>query len=50
MFRHMKLGTSLLAAYLAVGVIPFAVIGIISLIKAERALEKQAFDQLESIR
>jgi methyl-accepting chemotaxis protein len=50
MFKHMKLGTKLLVAFLAVGVIPFAVIGVISLLKASSALEKQAFAQLESIR
>jgi methyl-accepting chemotaxis protein len=50
MFRNMKLGTKLLVAFLAVGVIPFAVIGVMSLLKASSALEKQAFAQLESIR
>jgi len=50
MFKNMKLGTKLLVTFLAVGVIPFAVIGAISLFKASSALEKQAFAQLESIR
>jgi methyl-accepting chemotaxis protein len=50
MFKNMKLGTKLLAAFLAVGVIPFAVIGILSLIKADGALEAQAYGQLESVR
>ena len=48
--KNMKLGSRLLVAFLAVGVIPFAVIGVTSLIKASRALEKQAFAQLESMR
>jgi methyl-accepting chemotaxis protein len=50
MFKNMKLGTKLLAAFLAVGVIPFAVIGISSLTKAKSALSNQAFGQLEAVR
>jgi methyl-accepting chemotaxis protein len=50
MFKNMKLGTKLLVAFLAVGVLPFAVIGVSSLFKAERALEKQSFNQLEAVR
>ena len=46
----MKLGTKLLLTFLAVGVIPFTVIGIISLNKSSNALKKQSFSQLESIR
>jgi methyl-accepting chemotaxis protein len=44
------LGTKLLAAFLAVGVIPLAVVGIISLTKASRALSNQAYHQLEAVR
>jgi len=50
MFKNMKLGTKLLISFLAVGVIPFTVIGIISLTKSSNALKKQSFAQLESIR
>jgi hypothetical protein len=37
MFKNMKLGTKLLVAFLAVGVLPFAVIGVSSLFKAARS-------------
>jgi methyl-accepting chemotaxis protein len=50
MFGNMKLGTKLLVAFLVVGVIPFALIGIISLTTAGNALSKQAFGQLLSLR
>ncbi len=46
----MKLGTKLITAFLCVGVIPFAVIGITSMIKASNALSTQAFGQLEGMR
>ncbi len=46
----MKLGTKLLVAFLAVGLIPFAVLAIITLTNASNALSKQAFGQLESMR
>jgi methyl-accepting chemotaxis protein len=50
MFKNMKLRTKLLGAFLAVGIIPFALIGAISLIGSEKTLSKMAFDQLESVR
>ena len=50
MFKNMKLGTKLLTAFLAVGVVPFAVIGIISLINSDKALSDQAFGQLQAVR
>jgi len=50
MLKNMKLGTKLLVAFLAVGVLPFAVIGISSLLKAKGALEKQSFSHLEAVR
>ena len=46
----MKLGTKLIVAFLCVGVIPFAVIGVTSMIKASNALSTQAFGQLEGMR
>ena len=50
MFKNMKLGTKLLLAFLAVGVIPFAVIGIMSLMKSSNALSDLAYGQLEGMR
>ncbi len=50
MFKNMKLGTKLLVAFLAVGVLPFAVIGIVSLTKSSSALSAQAYGQLEGMR
>ncbi len=49
MFKNMKLGTKLLIAFLCVGVIPFAVIGTISLVKSNSALSKQSFEKLEAV-
>ncbi|MBN1435491.1 MAG: hypothetical protein JW936_00320 [Sedimentisphaerales bacterium] len=50
MFKNMKLSTKLLVSFLVVGVLPAAVIGLLSLQKASNALEDQAFNQLVSIR
>ncbi len=50
MARNMKLGTKLLISFLVVGIIPFAVIAVISLIKADGALSTQATNQLEGVR
>jgi methyl-accepting chemotaxis protein len=50
MFRNMKLGTKLLLAFLAVGIIPFTVIGIASLTKAANAISHQAFNQLDAVK
>ena len=50
MLKNMRLGTKILISFLLVDIIPFAVIGIISLTKSSRALSEQAFNQLESIR
>ncbi len=49
-FKDMKLGTKLLVSFLAVGVIPFAIIGVTSLNKASTALSSQAFNQLGGVR
>jgi methyl-accepting chemotaxis protein len=48
--KNMKLGTKLLIAFLLVGIIPFAVTGIISLTKASNSLSQLAFNQLEGVR
>ncbi|MCP4042123.1 MAG: hypothetical protein GY731_09250, partial [Gammaproteobacteria bacterium] len=50
MFKNMKLGTKLLVAFLLVGVIPAAIIGVIALYEASTSLSQQAFNQLEGMR
>jgi len=45
----MKLSTKLLVVFLAVGVIPLASVGAISLLKSKAGLENAAFNQLDSI-
>ncbi len=49
MFKNMKLGTKLLFSFLGVGVIPFAVVAIVSLINGSTALSRSAFDQLQAV-
>ncbi|QTA82791.1 Uncharacterized protein dnl_51750 [Desulfonema limicola] len=46
----MKLKTRLFLALLLVGIIPFAVISIISLVNSTQALSDQAFEKLEAMR
>lgn len=50
MFKNLKLSTRLIIAFLLVGIVPFAIIGLFSVTKAETALKKQAFNQLEAVR
>ena len=50
MLKNQSLGTKLLLVFLAIGIIPAAIIGISAVRKASVALEHQAFAQLESIR
>jgi methyl-accepting chemotaxis protein len=50
MSNRFGLGAKLVVAFLIVGVIPFAVIGTVSLLKTSNALSKQAFAQLEAVR
>ncbi len=50
MFKNMKLGKKLFIAFLLVGVIPAAIIGISALFSASSSLSKQAFNQLEGVR
>jgi len=50
MFKKMKLGTKLMIAFLAVGVIPFAAVGLIALMESSDALTRQAYGQLEAVR
>jgi len=46
----MKLQTKLLLAFLAVGVIPFAITSIVSLSKSSKALSGQVYSRLETVR
>ncbi len=45
----MKLSTKLLVVFLAVGVIPFATMGTVSLVKSQAGLKQSAFNQLDSV-
>lgn len=49
MFRKMTLKNRLLLSFLAVGVIPFAVIGLYALYESSAALEHAAFNELEAV-
>ena len=48
--KNMSLRAKLLMAFLAVGLIPFGMISIVSYVKSSSALSRQAFDQLEGVR
>ncbi len=50
MLRNMKLRAKFMTVFLAVGIVPFATIGVISKMVTGRALEAQAFRQLVSVR
>ena len=50
MLKKIKLGPKLMGAFLAVGLIPFAALSMVSLTTSSNALSKQAFSQLESMR
>ncbi len=50
MFKNMKLGTKLLIAFLLVGIIPFVVVGMISLNKSGSSLSQLAYGSLEGMR
>ena len=45
-----KLGTKFMVAFLVVGIVPLAALGLISLFEASDALEEQAFNQLVAVR
>ncbi len=49
-FQKIKLGTKLIVAFLLMGLFPLAIATLISLDKADKALSKQAFNQLEAVR
>lgn len=46
----MKLGTKLIIAFLLMGLFPLSIATLISLDKADKALSRQAFNQLEAVR
>ena len=48
--KKMRLSTKLLIAFLAVGVIPASVIGLLALNKSSNALEEQSYNQLMGMR
>ncbi|MGM0419271.1 MAG: hypothetical protein ACQEQS_11160, partial [Thermodesulfobacteriota bacterium] len=48
--KNLSLRNKLILSFLAVGVIPFAIIGGVSLMKSGSALSQKAFEQLESSR
>ena len=50
MFKNMTLGKKLMITFLAVGVIPFAVIGLVSLFSSSSALSDAAYNQLTAVR
>ncbi len=49
MFRKLKLGSKMIISFLLVGAIPFSIVGLASLQQATKALETQAFSQLEAV-
>ncbi len=50
MFAKSSLKRKLLVAFLSVGIIPFAVMTVVALYKAESALHDQAFNQMKALR
>ncbi len=46
----LKIGPKLIAAFLVIGIVPFAIIGLVALDRASEALSDQAFNQLEGVR
>lgn len=49
-FKDIKIGVKLIATYLAVGILPLAILGILAVQLSTRALSVQAFNQLEAVR
>lgn len=49
-FKDIKLGIKLIYSFLAVGIIPLGVLGLISINLSTKALEHAAFNQLEAVR
>lgn len=49
-FQDIKIGPKLIAAFLVIGLVPFAIIGLISLNSSSNALHQASFNQLEAVR
>ena len=47
---NIKLGPKLIAAYLVIGIVPWAVLSFIALRQSSTALEAQAYHQSQSVR
>jgi len=47
---NLKIGSKLITAFLVIGILPFAIVSILSLNKSGTALERSAFNQLEAVR
>ncbi|MCP4700312.1 MAG: response regulator [Gammaproteobacteria bacterium] len=50
MFTKLKISSKLLIVFVAIGILPLAIVGCVSWIKSRDALSHQAFSQLESMR
>lgn len=50
MFKNIKLKSKMVLAFLVVGLVPFSVVSITSVIKSSNALTQQAYGQLKGIR
>lgn len=48
--KDLKLGIKLTTAFVALSIIPIAILGILSITSASKALSKEAFNKLESVR
>ncbi len=49
-FKDIKIGAKLICSFLAVGIIPLGILGILSINLSTKALERSAFNQLEAVR
>jgi methyl-accepting chemotaxis protein len=49
MLKNIRIKTRLLISFLAVGVIPFSLIGIISLNESSEVIKDQAFEKLRTV-
>ena len=47
--KNVKMSVKFVVAFLIIGIIPFAVMGLLSMDKSSKALSKQAFNQLEAL-
>ena len=47
---NLRVRPKLIAAFLLVGILPFAIIGVISLVQTNAALKTASFNQLDGVR